>query len=48
MSGITIPVISLEDLIVMICAAGRHQDIADVVAILKGFFPVHNDYITII
>ena len=29
----------------MICAAGRHQDIADVVALLNGSFPVNNDYI---
>ncbi len=45
MYGITIPVISLEDLIVIKCAAGRHQDIADVVALLSGSFSVNNDYI---
>lgn len=45
MSGINIPVINLEDLIVIKCASGRYQDIADVQALLAGVLPVDRDYI---
>jgi len=42
--GINIPVINLEDLIVLTCASGRYQDIADVQALLAGSFPIDRDY----
>jgi len=40
MKGVKIPVINLYYLIVIKCAAERDQDIADVQALLAGFFPL--------
>jgi len=45
LSGISIPVISIEDLIVMKCASGRHQDIADIQSLLAASLPVDKSYI---
>jgi predicted nucleotidyltransferase len=42
---IKIPGINLEDLIVIKCAAGRYQDIADIQALVRGSIPVNKDYI---
>jgi len=42
---IKIPVINLEDLIVIKCVAGRYQDIADIQALVRGSIPVNKDYI---
>lgn len=45
LSGINIPVICIEDLIVMKCASGRHQDIADIQSLLAASLPVDKSYI---
>ena len=45
LSGISIPVICIEDLIVMKCASGRHQDIADIQSLLAASLPVDKSYI---
>lgn len=45
LSGTVIPVISIEDLIVIKCNAGRYQDIADIQALVTGSIPINRGYI---
>lgn len=45
LSDISIPVICIEDLIVMKCAAGRHQDIADIQSLFSTSLPIDKSYI---